>query len=66
VLPLAAGDAFLLCSDGWWEAVGEDVMEGTLRGAREPADWLASMAATIQAAARPGQDNYSAVAVMVG
>jgi len=59
---LQAGDVFLLCSDGWWENVPEELMTATLREAESPQAWLARMAQSIEAAARTPQDNYTAAA----
>lgn len=60
------GDAFLLCSDGWYEPIEPDEMETTLSGARSAQDWLDRMCALVQGRDRKNQDNYSAVAVWVG
>lgn len=60
---LEAGDAFLLCTDGWWEHVREDEIEATLRGAETPEAWLSRMQELIET--RAPQDNYSAVAALV-
>jgi serine/threonine protein phosphatase PrpC len=63
---LADGDVFLLCSDGWWEAVEEGQIESELRGAESLGQWLDAMAQTVERHAEPDQDNYSAVACWVG
>jgi serine/threonine protein phosphatase PrpC len=63
---VAEGDAFLLCSDGWWEALDEDCIAGTLAQARTPDDWLDAMRGRIACAAAAHQDNFSAIAVWVG
>jgi PPM family protein phosphatase len=63
---LEDGDVFLLCSDGWWEPLGEADMALTLADADSPRDWLDAMQARIEARARPRQDNFSAIAVWVG
>lgn len=60
------GDAFLLCSDGFWEAVHEDEMLDARAGASSPGDWIDRMAALIEKSADKDQDNYTAVAVFVG
>jgi serine/threonine protein phosphatase PrpC len=62
---LAAGDALLLCSDGWWEPLSVDAIEASLAAASSPEQWLAAMEGAIAGAARPQQDNYSAVAAWV-
>jgi serine/threonine protein phosphatase PrpC len=60
------GDAFLLCSDGWWEHFDHRSIESMFADAKNPQDWLDRMAARIHLANTPRQDNYSAVAVWIG
>jgi PPM family protein phosphatase len=60
---ILAGDAFLLCSDGFWEHVTEADMAALLRQSSSPDDWLTQMETTLLAARREGHDNYSAVAL---
>jgi serine/threonine protein phosphatase PrpC len=57
------GDAFLLCSDGYWELVLEEDMETTLRATADAEAWLAGMVALLEARIPPRHDNYTAVAV---
>jgi serine/threonine protein phosphatase PrpC len=63
---LAAGDAFLMCSDGFWEPVRESDMEAALQRAETPQAWIEELADLVQRQARIGQDNYSALAVWYG
>ena len=63
---LAEGDAFLLCSDGWWEHFDHAALAAALAQAAEPDQWLEAMRAHISEQARPRQDNFSAIAVWVG
>lgn len=56
-------DAFLLCTDGFWEYVYENEMEQTLRAAKTPQAWLKSMEAILRTRAPSDSDNYSAAAV---
>lgn len=65
-VPLQAGDAFLLCTDGWWGSLAEDEILAALAGADTPEEWLAGMQRCIEARAHPGQDNFSAIAAWVG
>ena len=60
------GDALLLCSDGWWEALQVVDIERTLSQAQDPEQWLQAMRALIAQAANPKQDNHSAIAVWIG
>ena len=59
VLP---GDAFLLCSDGFWELVEEDEMQDDLAAADSPEAWVAAMESRLCARASGHHDNYSALA----
>ena len=61
--PIEAGNAFLLCSDGFWSALGDSMIETTLQRADSPESWLNSMERCFSADIRPGFDNYSAIAV---
>ena len=63
---IADGDAFLLCSDGWYDPLEPDEIEATLADAADPQEWLTRMHLLVQERARPNQDNYSAIAVWVG
>ena len=68
ILPLADGDAFLLCTDGFWQLVSPRTLERTLRMVHSPDDWarLLEHEAARHARIAPRADNYSAVAVWVG
>jgi PPM family protein phosphatase len=65
-MPIQDGDAFLLCSDGWWDLFSVHEIEESFAAARTPDEWLEHMDLAIRRAARPRQDNYSAIAVWVG
>lgn len=60
---LADGDAFLLCTDGFWQYIDEPAMEQTLDRALSAERWLRSMEVQVVERAGAGQDNYSALAV---
>jgi serine/threonine protein phosphatase PrpC len=62
---LQPGDAFLLCSDGFWEGVPEDRMLDALDAAASPETWIDAMATHIEDTAADDHDNYTAVAVFV-
>ncbi|HWP94939.1 MAG TPA: PP2C family serine/threonine-protein phosphatase [Gammaproteobacteria bacterium] len=64
--PVAAGDAFLLCSDGVWEHFTDGQLETLLALASDPVTFLQRLTAEVRAAATAEQDNYSAIAVFVG
>lgn len=63
---LMEGDAFLLCSDGWWDHFDAQALASTLARALTPRDWLDAMSAHIRAQRKPRQDNFSAIAVWAG
>lgn len=57
------GDAFLLCSDGWWECLDDAEMEAALQRQQTGSLWLQGMADTIRQRMAAGHDNYSALCV---
>ena len=60
------GQAFLLCTDGFWELIEEKKMEAALKKASTPDQWIAAMQEIICKNGRgTNMDNYSAVAVWV-
>ena len=61
---LKKGDAFLLCSDGFWEPITEKEMCRVLRACKTPAEWVTQMTEMIRKNADPASmDNFSAIAV---
>lgn len=65
-LELLESDAFLLCSDGWWNGLDEARIEQLLACASTPEDWLDSMASATRGRADAKQDNYSAIGCWIG
>jgi serine/threonine protein phosphatase PrpC len=63
---LQEGDAFLLCTDGWWDAFEPETLATLALRALDPEQWLEEMRQTIVAQARPRQDNFSAIALWYG
>lgn len=57
-------DAFLLCTDGFWEYVYEEDMEQTLTQAENPKDWLRRMEKILQTRVPKDNDNYTAAALI--
>jgi PPM family protein phosphatase len=62
---LQSGDAFLLCSDGWWEHVTEVEMLADLAKAADPEEWLDRMMDRIFERVDGQHDNYTAIGVLV-
>ncbi|KAA6187933.1 serine/threonine-protein phosphatase [Thiohalocapsa marina] len=62
-LALQSGDAFLLCTDGFWEYVTEPEMEIALAKSTSPQHWLDEMQRLLQGRAPEGHDNYTALAI---
>jgi serine/threonine protein phosphatase PrpC len=63
-LRLEPEDAFLICTDGWWERITEDEMTVDLVKAGDPALWLRMMERRL--IEKGPRDNYSAIAVFTG
>lgn len=61
-LETQSGDYFLLCSDGFWEPVTENMMIESLAEHNGVEDWLAVMKKTAQAYSK---DNHSAIAIKI-
>lgn len=60
------GDAFLLCSDGFWEYIEEPVMCKTLKAARNAPQWLEAMKTIVEKNGKGSDmDNYSAICIRV-
>ena len=57
------GDAFLICSDGFWEYVNEDDMEDALALSASPKEWVEKMLVSLHKHAKKNNDNYSVIAV---
>ncbi len=63
---LHAGDAFLLCTDGFWETLSETEIELDLAASSSAQAWLARLEARLAPRRPRDGDNYTAIAVMVG
>lgn len=63
--PLYSGDAFLLCTDGFWEYVFENEMEDDLAKVSTAEEWLFAMEQRLLARAPERNDNYTATAIKV-
>lgn len=64
--PIQRGDAFLLCTDGFWELIDEKDMTKLLKKANSPDKWLSEMEEIVlKNGAGKNMDNYSAIAVFI-
>lgn len=63
--PLKPGDAFILCTDGFWEYVYEEEMEADLAASANPDEAIARMEQRLLARVNKYNDNYSAIVAMV-
>jgi serine/threonine protein phosphatase PrpC len=62
---LCRDDAFLLCTDGFWEALDEPAVEIDYAGTEDAAAWLDRLDARLRAQDAPLKDNYTAAAIRV-
>jgi serine/threonine protein phosphatase PrpC len=60
------GDAFLMCTDGWWEYVDEKMMESMLQNVESAEEWLTAMAAQVRQCENDKSDNYTAIGIQAG
>jgi len=66
IINVEPGDAFLLCSDGFWEYVYENEMELDLAKSKTSEEWLKSMVKrVILRTKNQNNDNYTAIVVRI-
>lgn len=59
-------EAFLLCTDGFWEWILEKQMQAALKRAASPEEWLRKMEKEVlKSGTGKGMDNYTAIAVFM-
>jgi serine/threonine protein phosphatase PrpC len=63
---VAPGDAFILCTDGFWELIYEEEMTACLQRSATTEDWLANMLDILRSRLDAGSDNYTAVCCIMG
>lgn len=63
--PIGAYDAFLLCTDGFWEYVNEDEMENAMASESSSRKLLTRLEKILRSRAPEKSDNYTAVIVRV-
>ncbi len=61
--PIMQGDAFLLCTDGFWEYIYELEMEIDLAKSATPDEWLKYMSGRLYGRLGKDNDNFTALAV---
>lgn len=64
-IPVEPGDAFLLCSDGFWEYVFETEMEIDLVKSSSPEQWMEFMIKRLLLRVSGNNDNFSAICCFV-
>ncbi len=65
-MDLLDGDAFLLCTDGFWEWITEEEMEASLKSSRSSQDWLDNMRSITVSnfgTSNRSRDNFSAFTI---
>jgi serine/threonine protein phosphatase PrpC len=60
---ICSGDAFLLCTDGFWEYVLENEMEELLIHSASTVQWLEQMEKLLLSRASKNHDNYTAIGI---
>ncbi|MDR1588917.1 MAG: protein phosphatase 2C domain-containing protein [Oscillospiraceae bacterium] len=64
-LDVSGVQAFLLCTDGFWEFIEQKEMERRLKKSPSPEEWLSAMTSYVESnGAGADMDNYTAIAVM--
>lgn len=63
--PLAPGDGFIICTDGFWEYVFENEMEKDFAASSTPSECIARMEARLIKRINKYNDNYSVITAMV-
>ncbi|RYC39756.1 PP2C family protein-serine/threonine phosphatase [Pectobacterium zantedeschiae] len=68
VVGIEDGDAFLLCTDGFWNGVTQNQMQQSLHMVNTPEEWMTLMQQIIKNGqlGNGQQDNFSALAVWIG
>lgn len=61
-ITIEAGDAFILCSDGFWEYIYEVEMEADLVKSESPTEWIGYMIRRLLLRITGNNDNFTAIA----
>ena len=64
---IRSGDVFLLCSDGIWEHLSDDVLTNSLREVGSPEEWVSELGRLVNEITQSmrSHDNYTALAVWI-
>ncbi|WP_341679325.1 protein phosphatase 2C domain-containing protein [Niveibacterium sp. SC-1] len=65
-LPIQDGDAFLLCTDGFWQRLDEQTLEAQLQVSGSVEEWMTVICAQAGQNLDGPADNQSAIAVWIG
>ena len=65
MLHVQPDDAFLLCSDGFWEHILEKEMLEMLHTAKDAEAWLSDMRKRVESRMGPNADNSTAIAIII-
>jgi len=66
IMHVQSGDAFLLCSDGFWELIDEKEMAKQLKKAKTPQEWLGAMEGIVlKNGKNKNMDNYSSITIFI-
>lgn len=65
-IPIGSGQAYLLCSDGFWELIEEKTMQQLLKKSHSVEEWVDMMTAEVKKnGVGKNMDNYTAIGVWV-
>lgn len=66
LMPVSDYQAFLLCSDGFWELINEHKMLSCLRKSKTVEEWLERMTTVVEKnGSKKDMDNYTAIAIWI-
>ena len=62
---LADGDAFLLCTDGFWNCASDNDILELLQSSSSVEEWIKKLEAQVEATELDNKDNYTAIGVWI-
>lgn len=60
-----SGDAFLLCTDGFWELIDEREMEEDLKKSATVSEWILFMKQRVESRMKENADNHTAIGILL-